>query len=51
MDNLIWTAAIADRPATSREALKLIVNGWGSIFVIILLMIVLVLILNRMTRK
>lgn len=51
MNNLFLTAAIPDRPATTAEALELIGIGWGSIFVIILLMIVFVLILNRVSKK
>lgn len=42
---------IADRPATTAEALELIGIGWGSIFLVILIMIVFVLILNRLFRK
>lgn len=54
MNHLLLTAAetsIPDRPATTMEALALIGQGWGSIFLIILLMIVFVLILNRITKS
>lgn len=42
---------IPDRPATTPESLTLMAKGWGSIFLIILLMILFVLILNRATAK
>ena len=42
---------VADRPATTAESLELMGIGWGSIFVVILIMIVFVLILNRLFRK
>lgn len=51
MYNVCLTAAIPDRPATTVEALELMGIGWGSIFVIILLMIVFVLLLNRISKK
>lgn len=42
---------IPDRPATTEEALWLMGVGWGSIFIVIAIMIVLVLILNAAGRK
>ena len=44
-------ASIPDRPATVMESLKLIGIGWGSIFVVILIMLILVMILNKTTGK
>lgn len=43
--------SIPDRPATTEESLRLMGVGWGSIFVVIAILIVLVLILNAATRK
>ena len=42
---------IPARPATVPEALKLMCTGWGSIFIVILVMMVFVFILNRLFRK
>ena len=42
---------IPDRPATTRESLWLMGVGWGSIFVVIAILIALVLILNATCRK
>ena len=42
---------IPDRPATTEESLWLMGVGWGSIFIVIAIMIVLVLILNAAGRK
>ena len=44
-------ASIPDRPATVMESLKLIGIGWGSIFAVILIMLILVMILNKTTGK
>lgn len=44
-------ASIPDRPATVAESLKLIGVGWGSIFIVILIMLIFVLILNKVTAK
>ena len=43
--------SIPDRPATVEESARLMGVGWGSIFVVIAILIVLVLILNAATRK
>ncbi len=40
-------ATIPPRPATTSESLKLIGEGWGSIFVVIGIMIVVVALLNK----
>ncbi|MBQ9833337.1 MAG: hypothetical protein IJO48_06360 [Clostridia bacterium] len=40
-------AAIPQRPANYMEALKLIGEGWGSIFVVIIIMILVILVLNK----
>lgn len=45
------TGAIPDRPATTEEALWLMGVGWGSIFIVIAILIVLVLLLNAAGRK
>ena len=42
------TSAIPMRPATTTESLKLIGEGWGSIFVVIGIMIVVVALLNKL---
>lgn len=45
------TALIPERPATVWESLRLVAQGWGSIFIVIFIIIVTVLILNKVTRK
>lgn len=45
------TAEIPARPATWLESLKLMAQGWGSIFIVILLVMLCVLILNAAFRK
>ncbi len=42
---------IPDRNATVRESLQLIGEGWGSIFIVILIMIVVILGLNKVFSK
>ncbi len=42
---------IPDRPAATKESLWLMGVGWGSIFVVIAILIVLVLILNAACRN
>ena len=42
---------IPDRPATTEESLRLMGVGWGSIFVVIAILIALVLILNAACRN
>lgn len=42
---------IADRPATWREALSLMATGWGSIFVVILILMLTIYLLNRAFRR
>ncbi len=43
--------AIPDRPAAVKEALWLMGVGWGSIFIVIAILIILVLLLNAACRK
>lgn len=45
------TQAIPDREATVNESLKLIAEGWGSIFIVILIIIGTTLLLNRVFSK
>lgn len=42
---------IADRPATWKEALSLMATGWGSIFIVILIIMLTILLLNAAFRK
>ena len=42
---------IPDRPAAVKEALWLMAVGWGSIFIVIAILIILVLLLNAACRK
>ena len=42
---------IPARPATTEESLRLMGIGWGSIFIVIAILIVLVLILNAACRN
>lgn len=44
-------APIPDRPATWLEALKLMGQGWGSIFLVILVMMLCIYLLNRLFRR
>ena len=41
---------VAERPATWKESLKLMGQGWGAIFIVILLIMLCVLILNAAFR-
>lgn len=43
--------AIADRPATWKEALSLMATGWSSIFVVIIILMLTIYLLNRAFRK
>ena len=47
---LTAAAEIPARPATWQEALKLMGQGWGSIFIVIILIMLSVYILNRLFR-
>ena len=42
---------IPARPATLQEALKLMSQGWGSIFIVILIIMLCVLLLNALFRS
>ncbi len=42
---------IADRPATWKEALSLMATGWGSIFIVIIILMLTIYLLNRAFRK
>lgn len=48
---MLALTAIADRPATVLESLLLMAQGWGSIFIVILIIMLTILILNRVTKK
>ena len=43
--------SIPQREATTTESLKLIGEGWGSIFIVILIMILVTMLLNRVFSK
>ena len=45
------TAEIPVRPAEPLESLKLMAQGWGSIFIVILLIMLCVLLLNAAFRQ
>lgn len=45
------TASIPEREATISEALQLIGEGWGSIFIVIFIMILVILGLNKIFSK
>ena len=47
---LAAAAEVAERPATWKESLKLMGQGWGAIFIVILLIMLYVLILNAAFR-
>ncbi len=47
---LAAAAEVAERPATWKESLKLMGQGWGAIFIVILLIMLCVLILNAAFR-
>jgi len=52
--NILHEAAagtIPDCPATLSESLRLMAEGWGSIFIVIGIMILCVMLLNRVFRK
>ena len=51
LHTLLLTDAIPERRATWQEALELIGVGWGSIFVVIGIIILVILILNKMFVK
>lgn len=42
---------ITDRPATWKEALSLMGTGWGSIFIVILIIMLTIYLLNAAFRK
>lgn len=42
---------IVERPATWKEALSLMATGWGSIFVVIIIIMLTVYLLNAAFRK
>ncbi|MGM9553628.1 MAG: OadG-related small transporter subunit [Faecousia sp.] len=42
---------IADRPAAWKEALSLMATGWGSIFIVIIILMLMIYLLNRAFRK
>ncbi len=44
-------ATIPEREATISEALQLIGEGWGSIFIVIFIMILVIQILNKVFNK
>ncbi len=48
---LLSEAAIPERSATLAESLKLIAEGWGSIFIVIVFMIVVIVALNKVFSK
>ena len=43
--------AIAERPATWKEALSLMATGWGSIFIVIIMIMLAICLLNAASRK
>lgn len=43
--------AIPERHATVAESLRLLAEGWGSVFVVIALMILVIVIMNKATKK
>ncbi len=53
MDSLVLLTetAIPERSATISEALQLIGEGWGSIFIVIVFMIAVILCLNKVFSK
>lgn len=44
-------SAIPDREATIGESLKLVGEGWGSIFIVIAIMILVIVVLNKAFNK
>lgn len=42
---------IAERPATWKEALSLMATGWGSIFIVIIMIMLAICLLNAASRK
>ena len=42
---------IAERPATWQEALRLMGTGWGSIFIVILIIMLTIVLLNVAGKK
>ncbi len=51
MNYLTMLLAIPERRATVAESLRLLAEGWGSVFVVIILMILIIAILNKATKK
>lgn len=50
--NLLSTfLTIPERRATVSESLRLLAEGWGSVFVVIILMILVIVIMNKATKK
>lgn len=42
---------LPERHATVSESLRLLAEGWGSVFVVIVLMILVIAIMNKATKK
>lgn len=42
---------LRDAPATVNESLQLMLEGWGSIFIVIIIMILIIMILNKVFSK
>ncbi len=42
---------LRDTPATAKEALQLMAEGWGSIFIVIIIMIFVIMVLNKVFSK
>lgn len=51
MVNIFLLQTIAERPATWKESLSLMATGWGSIFIVILIIMVTIYLLNVAFRK
>ncbi len=49
--DLILTEEIPERVATWQESLELMGLGWGSIFIVIILIMLCVVLLNRIFQK
>ena len=42
---------IRESPATVSESLQLMLEGWGSIFIVIIIMILIIMLLNKVFSK
>ncbi len=53
LQTLLLTAdkTIPERPATWEEALELMGIGWGSIFIVIIIVMICILVLNKIFSK